>query len=179
MRRLMRGMLALAAPAAFYLAACSPEADSEPPAAMQDEVTARTMPPTDAGRTFPSGAWEMLSSGEGDGLFFDIAEGDPGRLHLFCPSGGGLLVNASALRPIGSEERMTFGSGAEVVVLVADPAGDELRGGVSAQGPVPGNLAALLTGAEGVGLNYGAQDIGPVPPVPQELAERFVMGCTD
>jgi hypothetical protein len=137
------------------------------------------MPHTDAGRTFPSGRWEMTSSGEGDGLFFGVTEGEPGRVHVFCPAGGGMLVNINAFRPIGSEERMSFGSGGEVVTLVADPAGDGLRGGVSGEGPVPAALLAILTGKEGVAVNYGAQDIGPLPPVAAETARAFVTGCSD
>ena len=77
------------------------------------------MPQTDAGKTFPTGEWDMVSSGEGDGLFFGVTEGEPGAVHVFCPSGGGLLVNVNSFRPIGSEERMTFGSGGTVVTLVA------------------------------------------------------------
>ena len=121
----------------------------------------------------------MTSSGEGDGLFFGASEGEAARVHLFCPSAGGLLVNVNAFRPVGSEERMTFGSGGEAVTLVADSAGDTLRGGVSGQGPVPGTLRALLTGAEGLAVSYGAQTSGLLPPVPAAIARNFVTGCTD
>ncbi|WP_370031444.1 hypothetical protein [Qipengyuania mesophila] len=181
--------LFLAASATLLLAACTPEAGDQastdepmlPNAA--DSATATShpapMPHTDAGKTFPSGRWEMTSSGEGDGLFFGVTEGEPGRVHIFCPAGGGMLVNVNAFRPIGSEERMSFGSGGEVVTLVADPAGDGLRGGVSGEGPVPPSLLANLTGSEGVGVNYGAQDIGPLPPIPAETARAFITGCTD
>ena len=121
----------------------------------------------------------MTSSSEGDGLFFGATEGEPGRVHIFCPSGGGMLVNVGAFRPVASEERMNFGSGADVVTLVADPSGDDLRGGVSGEGEVPANLDALLTGAEGVAVNYGSQDMGPLPPVPQAKARDFAAGCSD
>ncbi|ANY21255.1 hypothetical protein A6F68_02765 [Tsuneonella dongtanensis] len=178
----------LVALVALTLAACSQEAappsddaTSEPsPAAVP--TPGQSMPATDAGKTFPAGTWEMASSGEGDGLFFGVTEGEPARIHLFCPSGGALLVNGNSFRPIGSEERMSFGSGATVVTLVADPAGDPDRGGVSGEwtsgGPVPANLGAILTGAEGVSVSYGAQAIA-LPPVPAATAELFVTGCTD
>lgn len=173
----------------LMLAACSPEPAEQPstdepthPTAA-DSATPTTqpapMPHTDAGKTFPSGRWDMTSSGEGDGLFFGVTEGEPGRVHIFCAADGGMLVNVNAFRPIGSEERMSFGSGGEVVTLVADPAGDGLRGGVSGEGPVPAALLGILTGSEGVAVNYGAQDIGPLPPVPAETARAFVTGCTD
>ncbi|MGX7896930.1 hypothetical protein [Tsuneonella sp. HG222] len=121
----------------------------------------------------------MTSSGEGDGLFFGATEGEPPSMHLFCPREGGLLVNVNSFRPVGSEERMTLGSGGTVVTLVADPAGDALRGGVSGTGPVPTDLAAILTGADGVAVNYGAQNLGVLPSVPRNLADNFVAGCTD
>ncbi len=181
--------LFLAAPLMLLLAACTPEPAEQAPTDepthpnATDSTTPTTqpapMPHTDAGRTFPAGRWEMTSSGEGDGLFFGATEGEPGRVHIFCPTGSGMLVNVNAFRPIGSEERMSFGSGGEVVTLVADPAGDGLRGGVSGEGPVPAALLAILTGSEGVAVNYGAQDVGPLPPVPAETARAFVTGCTD
>lgn len=121
----------------------------------------------------------MVSSGEGDGLFFAEREGEPGRVHIFCSSDGGFLVNVASFRPVGSEERMSFGSGGTVVTLVADTAGDALRGGVSGEGPVPASLAAILTGSEGVAINYGYQDLGPLPSVPQGAARDFVAGCND
>lgn len=144
----------------------------------KDDAT-RAMPRTSAGMTFPFGTWDMVSSGEGDGLFFAVTEGEPATIHLFCPSDGGLLVNVNAFRPIGSEERMTFGSGATVVTLVADPSGDTMRGGVSGEGPVPVELSAILTGADGVAVNYGAQTVGPLPPVSAAIARDFVTGCND
>ena len=43
-------------------------------------------------------------------------------------------INVPGFRPVGSEERMTFGSGGEAHTLVADTRGDRQRGGVSATG---------------------------------------------
>ncbi|MBX7500803.1 hypothetical protein K3181_05055 [Qipengyuania sp. YG27] len=181
--------LFFAASTMLLLAACAPEPAEKPspnePTLPNDIASATPttnpapMPHTDAGKTFPSGRWDMTSSGEGDGLFFGVTEGEPGRVHIFCPAGGGMLVNVNAFRPIGSEERMSFGSGGEVVTLVANPAGDRLRGGVSGEGPVPAALLTMLTGKQGVAVNYGAQDIGPLPPVPAETARVFVTGCSD
>ena len=173
--------------AALSLSACSaepveaPSQDVSPSPVESPENTGAppSMPRTDAGTAVPSGSWEMVSSGEGDGLFFGVTEGEPARVHLFCPSGGGLLGNVGAFRPIGSEERMTFGSGATVVTLVADPSGDTLRGGVSGEGPVPSELAAILTGVTGLSVNYGSQNVGPLPPVSTEMTRDFVAGCSD
>ncbi|WP_454598619.1 hypothetical protein [Qipengyuania sp. SM2507] len=95
---------------------------------------------------------------------------------LFCPAGEDrLLVNIPAFRPIGSEERLSFGSGAEAHALVADTRGDKQRGGVSGEGAVPANLAALIAGP--LAAVYGAQQSGPHPAPPAELARGFVEGC--
>ncbi|RHW17716.1 hypothetical protein D1610_09795 [Sphingomonas gilva] len=124
-----------------------------------------------------AGAWDMVSSGEGSGLF--LARRDGERLvHLFCPAGDDdLLVNVPGFRPVGSEERMSLGAGGAVVALVADPAGDPLRGGVTGVGPVPTELAAILAGRPAI--NYGAQTNGPHPAPPAEMARDFVIACTD
>src|SRR5690606_37680344 len=97
-------------------------------------------------------------------------------LRLFCPADRNeILVNAPTFRPIGSEERLSFGSGGAVEALVADTRGDRQRGGVSGTGAVPANLGALLAGP--VAAVYGAQRSGPHPAPPRALARAFVAGC--
>ncbi|AMU96631.1 hypothetical protein AOA14_18695 [Sphingopyxis terrae subsp. terrae NBRC 15098] len=97
-------------------------------------------------------------------------------LSLSCPSGENRLrINVPGFKPIGSEERLSFGSGGEVEALVADVRGDRRLGGVSAVGAVPANLAALLGGP--VSASYGAQTSGPHPPVPEALVGSFVAAC--
>lgn len=119
--------------------------------------------------------WASAASGEGASLFLANAGGNR-ALTLFCPAGSGdLLVNVAAFRPVGSEERMSFGSGGTVVALVADPRGDSARGGVSARGPVPGELTRILRGP--VAVNYGAQNAGPFAAPSPELARSFLEGC--
>jgi uncharacterized membrane protein len=105
------------------------------------------------------------------------ASGEP-TVRLICPAGEGrLLVNVPAFRPVASEERLSFGSGGEVVALVADVAGDRRRGGVTGAGPVPANLAALIAGP--VAVNYGYQNSGPHPAPPTDLARAFVAACAE
>lgn len=99
-------------------------------------------------------------------------------MRLFCPAGQNrLLVNVPAFRPIGSEERLSFGSGGAVAALVADPGGDRQRGGVSGTGAVPDELAALLAGP--ISASYGAQTSGPHPSPPANLARAFVAACAE
>ncbi|KLE34743.1 hypothetical protein [Aurantiacibacter luteus] len=176
-----RPLFAVTVPLALVLSACSDEPVDEAPQPPANEATAEPAPAASASAAsaFPAGEWDMVSSGEGDGLFFAAREGEPGLVHIFCPAEGALLVNVNSFRPVGSEERLSFGSGGAVLTLVADPAGDSLRGGVSGEGPVPGELRAALTGVEGVSVNYGGQSLGPLPPVPAQVAQDFDTGCND
>ena len=119
--------------------------------------------------------WDLQSSGEGAAL---ALLGGAGKtlVRLYCPAGSHrLLVNVPSFTPVGSEERLSFGSNGEVVALVADTRGDAQRGGVSGTGPVPDNLAALIGGK--VGVNYGSQSTGPHPAPPADLARAFVSAC--
>ncbi|HEX8481815.1 MAG TPA: hypothetical protein VF650_07935 [Allosphingosinicella sp.] len=120
--------------------------------------------------------WDLQSSGEGVALVL-AGRGRP-TLRLFCPAGGKrLLVNVPGFRPVGSEERLSFGSGSEVVALVADTRGDRRRGGVSGTGAVPEDLATLVAGS--VSASYGAQSSGPHQGPPAALASAFVSACRE
>ena len=121
--------------------------------------------------------WNLQSSGEGVWLALMGESGAP-AIRLLCPAGQNqLLVNVPSFKPIGSEERLSFGSGGEVVALVADTRGDPKRGGVSGTSPVPDDLKGLVAGP--VAASYGAQHSGPHPGPPAELATRFVTACFD
>ncbi len=120
-------------------------------------------------------AWDLQSSDEGAALVVASGDGSAG-LRLFCPAGEGrLVVNVPAFRPIGSEERLSFGSEGEAMALVADSRGDARRGGVSGEGPVPANLAELLSGP--VSASYGAQVSGPHAAPPAASAKAFADAC--
>src|SRR5688572_27996688 len=68
--------------------------------------------------------WNLQSSGEGVAVAL-LSPSGATAIRLFCPAGqANLLVNIPAFKPIGSEERLSFGSGGNVVALVADPRGD-------------------------------------------------------
>lgn len=124
----------------------------------------------------PAPAWDLQSSGEGVALVL----GGPDRpaIRLFCPAGGQrLVVNVPGFRPIGSEERLSFGTGGEALALVADSRGDRQRGGVTGTGEVPESLAALVAGP--VSASYGAQRSGPHPAAPRALADAFVSTCRE
>ena len=97
-------------------------------------------------------------------------------MSLTCASGGNRLqINVPAFTPIGSEDRLSFGSDGEVEALVADFRGDKQLGGVSAEGLVPANLATLV--GDPISASYGAQTSGPHPAVPPDIARSFVTAC--
>jgi uncharacterized membrane protein len=121
-------------------------------------------------------AWDLQSSGEGVALM--LAGPGGAAIRLFCPAGGKrLAVNVPGFRPIGSEERLSFGSGGEVAALVADSGGDSRRGGVTATGAVPDDLSALIRGP--LSASYGAQSSGPHPAAPAALSSAFVAACRE
>ncbi|HEU0098692.1 MAG TPA: hypothetical protein VFQ67_07935 [Allosphingosinicella sp.] len=176
----MRTILLLAASAALLTAcgsrgdgpAAAPANDSEPAPGGNEAGAA----PAGTGGDKPVGRWDLQSSGEGVALVL----GGPERpaIRFFCPAGGkSLLVNVPAFKAVGSEERLSFGSGGESAALVADSRGDRKRGGVSATGAVPEDLAALVGGP--VSASYGAQRSGPHPPPPQALSAAFVAACRE
>jgi uncharacterized membrane protein len=119
--------------------------------------------------------WELEDGGAGARLVFADGSGDP-QIRLICPGDGQLLINVPAFRPIGSEERMTFGQGETVETFVADPAGDQDLGGVTASGPVPVNFEKLVAGR--IAANYGAQNSGPHPAPRADLMKRFLGSCS-
>jgi uncharacterized membrane protein len=178
----MRRLVPLAA--CLLLAACggsddppSPEANAAGGTAASAPAPAQAPPPA-APVAEPKATgerWELRSTPEGSTLALLSSSGHA-AIRLFCPAGSGqLLVNVPGFRPIGSEERLSFGSGGAVTALVADTSGDQARGGVSGTAPVPAELPALLAGP--VSASYGAQNLAPRPAPAAETARSFVAAC--
>lgn len=151
--------------AVVLLSACGREQPAEPPPS-GDGATATAAP-----------GWTLAAGGEGAALTLLDGSG-AAAIRLLCPAGTHrLLVNVPALRPVGSEERLSIGSGGEVVALVADSRGDSERGGVSGTGPVPDSLARILAGP--LAVNYGAQNSGPHAAPPPQQARAFAAACAE
>jgi uncharacterized membrane protein len=163
----------------LMLAACGGDEAGEAPREADDAgdpAAIATQSPDGDVPDQAAGGWDLQSSGEGAALVYPASGSTAVR--LFCPSASNtILVNVPGFRPVGSEERMTFGSGGNAHTLVADTRGDRQRGGVSGTGAVPGNLAALLGGP--VSVNHGSQDAGPFPAPPAGLVRGFVTACND
>jgi uncharacterized membrane protein len=167
--------------AALLLSACGGSGAPPPPEAEPvADTSAAAAPAGPAGAISPqpkAGAarWDLQASGEGTALVFLSASGGA-AIRLYCPAARPqLLVNVPAFRPVGSEERLSFGSGGAATALVADTRGDKQRGGVSGTAAVPADLATLIAGP--VSASYGAQVSGPHPAPPQQLAQSFVAAC--
>ena len=162
--------------ASTLLAACGERRDESPiaPANESDSAAGARAPEAEAAEKSAAGRWDLQSSGEGVVLVLTGPERH--AIRLFCPAGGKrLAVNVPGFRAIGSEERLSFGSGAESIALVADSGGDRRRGGVTGTGAVPDDLASLVGGP--VSVSYGAQRSGPHPAPPPALARAFVAAC--
>jgi uncharacterized membrane protein len=152
--------------------AAAPANESEAPPEPANAVAPPAPTKSDA-----AARWDLQSSGEGTALVLPAASGGA-AIRLFCATASDrLLVNVPAFRPIGSEERLSFGSGGNAAALVAGIRGDRQRGGVSGTGAVPANLAALVAGP--ISASYGAQRSGPHPVLPRELAAGFVAACSE
>jgi uncharacterized membrane protein len=167
--------------ASLLLAACGGDTTVEAPrdteeAAADPAATATPAEPSPAPTDPAAPGWDLVASGEGTALVYPAS--GSAAIRLYCPADANrLLVNVPAFRPVGSEERMTFGSGGNAHTLVADTRGDRRRGGVSGTGAVPGNLGALIGGP--ISVNYGAQNAGPWPAPPAGLVRSFVTACND
>lgn len=159
------------------LAGCGNGDRKAPERVVEERAVASAPVPPESSDSAPvraSDTWDLVSSGEGVALVFPASGVTSTR--LFCPAGQDrILINVPSFRPIASEERLTFGSGSAAETLVADTRGDQQRGGVSATGPVPRDLTALIGGP--VSASYGAQRIGPHPAPLKALARDFVSAC--
>jgi hypothetical protein len=115
------------------------------------------------------------AGGVGGGLRIDNPDGTL-RMALVCAGAPAKLVaTVPSFTPVGSEDRFALALGQEPVTLVADPTRQPPTG-VSGEGPVPENFAALLVSAGQVGASYGTQNIGPHP-LPKEAGSRLAKEC--
>lgn len=149
--------------AGLMVAGCGQSPDSPPP---------NDQPLNDSAEAT---GWRLETAGDGPALVLG-SDGAP-QIQILCrPEQRQLIVNVPGFEPIGSEERLSFGQGGEVVALVADVRGDSARGGVTGSSPVPDNLAQLLAGP--VSASYGAQTSGPHPEAASALVSEFTRACS-
>jgi uncharacterized membrane protein len=128
---------------------------------------------TVAPETPVTAGWRLGSDQAGTAL--TLGEGGEARLRIICTRDGRMLVNVPAFAPVGSEERLSFGGSGMVVALVADTAGDARLGGVTASGPIPDTIKAIIIAP--MSASYGSQASGPHPAVPDALGGPFTSAC--
>lgn len=177
--RIARLTLCVAALSGLALAGCQKK-DEAPPPVQTSEGTATPTPVTDpATPDQPKAYWRSASNEEGDSLrYTDAATNN--TVVLACPTGSGkFYVNVTNFTPVSSEDRMSIGNGGIVTALVADPNRETNAGGMTGVAPVPTDLSKLLPGEAGLSVSYGNQKLGPLPPVPAEMAAIFEEGCYD
>ncbi len=156
----------------LLLAACEQGA-SAPSADHGNDAAAPPQSPLRPASPKPQAADGEWQGERGDLQFVDSEKGTA-TMMLAC-HGGTLSVRLPGVRPIGSEERLSFGGGGDLETLVADSR--STGPAVEARGPAPGPaaLAALMSG--GPGASYGATAVGPLVPVPQTMIADFVKAC--
>lgn len=152
--------------AGLLLGACGQPPDAPNPAVVPQGARAGAV----------ANDWSAAVDNAGATLVFHDASGAP-AIRLACPrSGAKLSVNVPSFDPVGSEERLTFGSGRQAVTLVADSQGDGRLGGVTGEGAVPANLGELLSGA--VWVNYGSQNAAAAAPPAEHLVRLLAGVCS-
>lgn len=168
-RRSQSGFAVAALALASLLAGCGRQEEARPDE--PDNQAGPSRPAPDK----PAADWVLLPEPQGMVLALREPSG-ASIMALACPAGQKQLrVNVPTFKPIASEERLSFGSGAETEALAADIRGDPQLGGVTAEGPVPSNLPALIGGA--MSASYGAQQSGPHRAVPTDMARQFAEAC--
>ncbi|HEX6218873.1 MAG TPA: hypothetical protein VFZ35_06325, partial [Sphingomicrobium sp.] len=120
--------------------------------------------------------WSQDDSSDEAGLTLFDSGGEP-AFRITCRRGARLAVNVPAFTPIGSEERLSFGSGGEAVALVTNTTGDKVRGGMTGEGPIPDELKRLIIAP--MSASYGAQTSGPHAPPADTIAGPFLSACQE
>ena len=77
----------------------------------------------------------------------------------------------------GPPDAAAAGAQAAAGEVIANPYQQDVRPGVTGEGPVPGDFAELLEGAGDVRALYGSQQAGPYPAPPAALKEQLVKAC--
>lgn len=167
------------------LAGCGEGADESNVPARTPDLPEPSGPPVvqqverDADAPQSEAGWDSIASGEGTALRLNDADGALAMSVACLANPARLVVNVPSFSPVGSEDRFALGLGDEPVTLVADPTRQELRPGVTAEGPIPQNIEALLAGAERWSANYGYQNGGPYPAPPNEATALLATACAD
>jgi hypothetical protein len=158
---------------AFLLFGCGDDEPRTPGAPIQEAESAA--PGGD--QPLARARWSLLSSGEGVAL--RLEEGEDLIAGIACMRApAGLRAESDRFQPVMSEDRFTIGAGDEAYALAADLQAGRERG-VEASGDIPGDLLNRIEAGGEIAFNYGAQNLGPFPAVPEADREAFVTDCRE
>ncbi|MEH6665653.1 MAG: hypothetical protein V7678_12435 [Brevundimonas sp.] len=163
--------ISTAALGVVLLAACSDTAPrtAEAPASPAPDAVRPGEPP------FAGASWTLDASGEAAAL--RLEEGGDLVAGLACLGGPARLrAESDRFQPIMSEDRFTVGAGEEAYALAADLQAARERG-VEASGAIPRDMLDRLEDGGAIAFNYGAQNLGPFPAVPEAELRAFVERC--
>ena len=168
-----RSLIIAPALGALMLVACG-DNDARTPQPPIDEAESAAplpdAPPVGAG-------WSMVSSGEGVAL--RLEEGGDLIAAVACTRDpAGLRAESDRFERVMSEDRFTVGAGDEAYALAADLEAGRERG-VEASGDIPADLLDRIEASEEIAFNYGAQNLGPFPTVPEADRDAFVAECRE
>jgi hypothetical protein len=168
-----RSLIFAPALGALLLAACGDnDAGAPRPAADAAESIAPLpdQPPFGAG-------WSMISSGEGVAL--RLEEGGNLIAAIACKRGPSRLrAESDRFQPVMSEDRFTIGAGDEAFAMAANLEAERERG-VEASGDIPTDLLDRIEAGGEIAFNYGAQNLGPFPAIPEADRQAFVAECRE
>ncbi|MFN4296575.1 MAG: hypothetical protein ACK4FB_07005 [Brevundimonas sp.] len=158
---------------ALLLAACG---DSEPLAPQSPTTRTKGVAPA-AEPPFAGADWSRITSGEGVALRLE-EEGDLIAAVACIRAPARLRVESDRFQPIMSEDRFTIGAGDEAYALAANLEAVRERG-VEASGDIPADLLGRIEAGGEIAFNYGAQNLGPFPAVPETDRAAFVAECRE
>ena len=165
------------AAAVLALGACGSGSTPADPAAT-DEPSSAPAAAEPSSTTRATTDWQLdLSQRGGARLLHPASAVDAGEqpvVILTCVPSGRLIVRLPRVAPVASEERLTIGSGGDVVAFVADT--QEGSGSASARGDLPIALDRMLEA--GFAAAYGATSVGELPPVPADMRARWRSACS-
>lgn len=173
---------------AVFAASCASEPAEQQRAEERTEIPEPSGPPVvqqaerdgaGAATTQPGLSWAGAASGEGMTLRLTNPDGSL-RMSMACLGNPGRLVaTVPSFSPIGSEDRFALALGEEPATLVADPTRQQAGAGVTGEGAIPDNFAALLQAADSIGALYGTQQVGPHIAPPEDLANALIRYCSE
>lgn len=168
-----RSLVLAPAVGALLLVACGDDRPPAPQPATDEAESAAPLPEEP-----PVGpGWSLISSGEGVSL--RLEEGGDLIASIAClRDPAGMRAESDRFQRVMSEDRFTVGVGDEAYALAADLEADRDQG-VEASGDIAPDLLNRLAAGGEIAFNYGAQNLGPFPAVPEADRDAFVEDCRE